>query len=459
MKNLHTKKTKNVSAASKVGIFSMSLLLTASAVYLYSPTFGSHADTSKTAEVNLTVGEAMSLSLDKNNLALTADINSFTSGDITATAITNSQYGYTLTLEDVDSSSDMTHTNSSIADVLTSSFSGAKTSAQMTNNSWGFSLNATDYYMIPTNGNPVALKRTNSPMATDSEDTVVTFGAKVGNITSGTYTDSVLFTIYTNGATGEPSDGTETLEPGVPPETRTISDITNMQDMNKKICANTPLETSATVTDSRDGSTYTIAKLKDGECWMTSNLKLQNYTVTSADTDVPDGYSYEVPASTLDWANDGYVYEFNKLYVDDTYGGYYTYYVTTAGAPYEDSDIPEHYATQSICPKGWRLPTADYSDSETIRLSKAYRVRINGNADVIGLVTGLPNYQLNGKVSYGTIQKQGEEASYWTRNHYGTVAKYFWLKPQDGAITGYNYNETGYATSSYGFGIRCIANN
>jgi uncharacterized protein (TIGR02145 family) len=314
--------------------------------------------------------------------------------------------------------------------------------------------------MIPTLGNPVLLKNTTSSNAADYDTTAVDFGAKVGmTLTAGTYTDTVKFTAYVNGADSNPEDGIETLNPGTTPETRTISDISNMQEMNNKICENTPLETSATLNDIRDGSTYAIAKLKDGKCWMTSNLRLQNYTVTSADTDVPSGYSYTLPSSTLEWNdnNGTFVYEFEKLYIDETYGGYYTYYIATAGEPHDGGEVPEHYATQSICPKGWRLPTADYSSSETISLAKAYYARINGNRDVIELVTGLPNFQLNGKVSYGNIQKQGEEASYWTRNHYNNSAKYFWLKPVDGAITGYNYNETGYATSSYGFGIRCIA--
>jgi len=63
------------STLKNLAIFSSALFVGASAIYLYSPVIGSHADTSKSAEVSLTVGEAMSLSLDKSDLALTADIN------------------------------------------------------------------------------------------------------------------------------------------------------------------------------------------------------------------------------------------------------------------------------------------------------------------------------------------------------------------------------------------------
>ncbi len=335
MKNLHINKT------TMLGIFASSLLVTASAVYLYSPTFGSHADTSNSAEVSLTVGEAMSLSLDKNNLALTADINSFTSGDITATAVTNSQYGYTLTLEDVDASSNMTHTNSSITDVLTSSFAGAKASAEMSNNTWGFSLNATDFYRVPENGSPVAIKRTDSPMTTDSEETTITFGTKVGNITSGTYTDSVLFTIYTNGQ-----------EPEIPP--------TEPGYVNP--CSTAAYVSNGILTDPRDGKTYTVKALKDGQCWMTQNLALIDAELTSENSNLPEGETWTIPASDKSlFSND---YDVNSAYLDPHFGGYYSFYTATAG--WGTYELTTGISPKDICPKGWRLPTGRFGDFQNL---------------------------------------------------------------------------------------------
>ncbi len=312
MKNLHINKT------TMLGIFASSLLVTASAVYLYSPTFGSHADTSNSAEVSLTVGEAMSLSLDKNNLALTADINSFTSGDITATAITNAQYGYTLTIEDVDGSSNLTHTNSSIDSVLTSSFAGAKTSAEMDSNTWGFSLNATDFYKVPVNGSPVAIKRTNSPMTTDSEDTVVTFGAKVGNITSGTYTDSVLFTIYTNGVDGNPSDGTEVSEPGAADPNTVAARVRKMLTTNPtEVVADEPDENPRFIgSDPNNYVTYNdelwrIVGIFDGRAKLVRYEILGDYSWDSS-----DGVNENLGVN--EWSQSKLMQELNGDYLDTT---------------------------------------------------------------------------------------------------------------------------------------------
>ena len=292
MKNLHT----------KIGIFASSALVAASAVYFYSPTFGSHAAESQSAEVNLTVASALGIRTSADNLNLEANVGDFVHGSINVDVITNSQYGYTLTLEDSDDESSLVHTNTSVEDKLISDFTGAKTPAEMTDNTWGFSLDESSYYFIPTLGNPVALKRTNA-VHSDYDTTAVDFGAKVGmTLTAGTYKDTVKFTAYVNGADGNPdasngggagesssSSSINISEPGVKTSSvRDIHSITNMQDMTSAICAatTTPLITAteidldgshrgnanyvqrAGLIDSRDGKTYLVSKLADGNCWM-----------------------------------------------------------------------------------------------------------------------------------------------------------------------------------------------
>ena len=188
----------------KVGIFAASLLVASSAVYLYSPIIGSHADTSAGADVKLTVGEVISLNLDKTALDLNASINSFVLGTVNAVVSTNSQYGYSLTLEDEDADTNMVHTNENVDAVVSSDFDGKRTSSSMSDNTWGFSLDSTNFSKIPVNGSPVTLKHVNAPMTTDSEATAVDFGVKVGILTSGTYTDKVVFTAYANGQDDDP---------------------------------------------------------------------------------------------------------------------------------------------------------------------------------------------------------------------------------------------------------------
>ena len=209
MKNLH----KNI------GIFATSLLVTTTAAYIYSPVAGSYAadldapvvgpysDSSAYADINLFVDEVLNLTLDTNSLDLNTTLNSFVSGVINVTASTNSQSGYTLTLEDVDSNTNLVYVNENIEATVTSNFLGPKTSSEMEANTWGFSLDTTNFSGIPANGSAAIIRTTNTLMTTESETTPVTFGAKVGNLTSGTYRDDVLFTMYTNGLIIQPDPG------------------------------------------------------------------------------------------------------------------------------------------------------------------------------------------------------------------------------------------------------------
>lgn len=89
-------------------------------------------------------------------------------------------------------------------------------------------------------------------------------------------------------------------------------------------CDNLQLEHTITLTDIRDNNTYTVAKLKDGKCWMTQNLRIGGSTtmeLTPEDTDI--GQNYTLPASDLN--------SHQGLYVEPTYGGYYSLLVTEAG--------------------------------------------------------------------------------------------------------------------------------
>ena len=86
-------------------IFSSFLMLTVATLYLFSPTFGSHADT---VDVGLSVTPAISVATSDNHLAITVMPETFTSGSIMVDVSTNSRYGYTLAIEDTDSDNAMT---------------------------------------------------------------------------------------------------------------------------------------------------------------------------------------------------------------------------------------------------------------------------------------------------------------------------------------------------------------
>ncbi len=152
-----------------------------------------------------------------------------------------------------------------------------------------------------------------------------------------------------------------------------------MQEMRPGICYNMKIGDSATLTDTRDNSTYTIAKLSDGKCWMTQNLRISqetlvatghSITLTSADTDV--NVDYPLPASgawvSIDDAAQGII-----AAIDDGYGAYYTWCAATAGCKTTDetNSGENEQAASSICPKGWRLPTGG-NDGEYQALYNKY---------------------------------------------------------------------------------------
>ena len=140
--------------------------------------------------------------------------------------------------------------------------------------------------------------------------------------------------------------------------------ISTMQEMTSTICSNASEGTTAELTDSRDGKTYTVAKLADGNCWMTQNLALGGssaITLTSSDSDVSSNFT--LPASTTSWYGDGQEYGLYNPYdnQDDDinrYGTYYSWSTAVAG-----TDISANEATGSVCPKGWSLPTSEQGDN------------------------------------------------------------------------------------------------
>ena len=190
-----------------------------------------------------------------------------------------------------------------------------------------------------------------------------------------------------------------------------------MQDMTHDICKAVDIEESELqLIDLRDNKVYWVAKLKDGNCWMTQNLDLDidnTKTYTHDDTDLgwnPNSFDanatwkpdttngrYNLPVngtSVPGWPNqnnypysadpgDVYYYTSNSTSDDIKYtslsacitaghtegdckhyhaGDYYNW--TAAIASNNSSSLTTQYtnASNSICPAGWRLPIATNAD-------------------------------------------------------------------------------------------------
>ena len=256
-------------------------------------------------------------------------------------------------------------------------------------------------------------------------------------------------------------------------DSRTLQDITYMQDINTNICQNTATATSAAdikqLKDNRgkgnNGSdksgTYGVIKAADGNCWMTDNLNLYNYTISAATSDFDSPSSYTIPAgitATTDWNTNNY--QTKKVEVAHGLGQYATqdqsywgevFYNWTVAVAKETTEGVTTAPNTSICPKGWTLPT---NGDRGVNKSWAKLL------DVYGVTTGA---QLLTK-PLGFIKYYG----YWNwynASEYGQGSSgYFWSGTPSSETNAYylGYNSGGVnpqdnSSKGYGFSIRCVA--
>ena len=395
-----------ISTLKNIGIFSTALFATASAVYIYSPVIGSHADENARMEVSTTVEPVAAVTLDSSELNFNITPTSagvFESKPITATVNTNSTGGYQLYVATEGSDTDMTSLTSS--GVIASDFYRA-TSETMESNKWGFSLDNTTFYSLSPSDEPLPVNYIDHYPSAAERNTTIYFGMKINtSLPSGVYSKNVVFSVLAN----------ETPQPNV----NRLVDLTSMQDSHlAQYCSETyrPDRTTtatttdkyfygekvptATIIDNRDGNYYTIAKLADGKCWMTESLRIADETISSDDSNLPSGTTWTIPASSTS----GFSAENqNNVYIDNEYGGYYTFYAATAGWGTDTSSLS---STGDICPKGWRLPAGGGKSLDIPSLTGQYNTSTS--------IQGAPGFKLSGYMSNGTLNNAGVSADYWT---------------------------------------------
>ena len=134
-------------------------------------------------------------------------------------------------------------------------------------NTWGFALTRDGsntgespaltnllYQPAPTTSSLV----TSIPRATETDTYTLAFGANIDtSLPTGQYANTVLVSVVAN-----------------PQTIRTLSDLTYMQEMSTLSCENSSLHETKQLIDLRDNKDYWVAKLADGNCWMTQNLAL-----------------------------------------------------------------------------------------------------------------------------------------------------------------------------------------
>ncbi|MBR3157066.1 hypothetical protein IKF20_01355 [Candidatus Saccharibacteria bacterium] len=185
--------------------------------------------------------------------------------------------------------------------------------------------------------------------------------------------------------------------------------------------------------DKRDGETYKVARLADGNVWMLDNLRLDPTTVdltklqtlsnASATTIAylkNGGGSSPYPATGVDttWGSSTEGFDEPKVvaaYKDTTvtsYGSgsgkvgvYYNYCAASAGSYCYPSDSGTGNATEDLCPAGWRMPTGGPS-GEYQALYTAY------NSDVTSFRNALST-PLSGGIAAGSPIGQDTMGSFW----------------------------------------------
>ncbi len=302
--------------------------------------------------------------------------------------------------------------------------------------------------------------------------------------------------------------------------------ITTMQSMFGAVCDGARVGDEGQLEDERDGKVYWVGKLKDGNCWMTQNLDLDLYDsktntarkLTSTDSDIPNDLTSISGSSGL-WTGSTSNYNTVRYYDPGEYvytnptislsgdcgaldspacadagwqlmegastggvvseithylaGNYYSWGAATAGqaATFTSSATYPAEATQSICPKGWRLPENQVSTAGTA-VVKSYRNLLDNygwvwnqgsdpnktSSSLTGTKDGItydirtvPLYFLyGGLVGNSSLNVAGSQGFYWssTANKASSAyALYF--------SSGVNSSSD---NSRYaGFSVRCVA--
>lgn len=446
------------------------------------------------SKVSLNVAPVISLSLQGTvavEVTPTQD-GTFRSNTAALSISTNNETGYSLYMATGNGENTLTSQNPGISNVISAVNGGDNgvTSANFTNNTWGYNLSqdsvsdAIAYKAVPTATGDTAIITTSSPTEADTYN--LTFGTKVDtSLPSGTYSNDVVVSVVANPAT-----------------ITSLTQLTYMQDMTPEICASSTENDTARLTDIRDGKQYWVAKLADGNCWMTQNLDLNLSTskaLTPDDSDVPSSWTPERSTTTSIFNNstDNKQYSWDPGYwVKSDPDGYSNYCsqvaslsdssCTSAGwtdvssmTPMTDGTTNEvistgnntynaHYlvgnlyqwnaatagtggpiantnATGSICPKGWQLPFSGNSNSGSF----GGLVRsLNPTT-----ITQAPYYfNPSGSVSSGSLWGAGSSGNYWSSTARSLNSVVYNLHFASNNLS------PSYSNNRYlGFSVRCLA--
>ncbi len=297
-----------------------------------------------------------------------------------------------------------------------------------------------------------------------------------------------------------------------------------MQTFSSSRCSSMPQATynNGTITvpagsiialeDERDGNVYTVAKLADGKCWMTENLRLNNEaTITTANTQSNNGsfggVFTSLPQSVdLNWDKNTHnnlytnltVYTLPQLNTNNTniggknasgtdlsishntdndhvqwysYGNYYSWHTAIADTTAHTRNN-EHVSNTSICPTNWHLPEggdkANIANSEfwALGVSLTGDEPANTSSSTRPKYTGNPEGN-NASMAFRAFPNNFIYSGFWyasASNWRGNWGRYWSSSAHDRYYAYYLYISssevdpgTDYKNKSGGSPVRCVA--
>ncbi|MBR6505684.1 hypothetical protein IKT18_02535 [Candidatus Saccharibacteria bacterium] len=438
--------------------------------------FSAEITNALSSSVNLgaTITPSSTIEISANNVALeiVPSINgTFSSDYTTVSTYTNTDNTCTVTM--TTSSTNLTSGNNTIP-----TLDSDVAEADFTNDRWGFRVGTSGNYRAVAANNTIATySQTTGSTSLDSD---VYFAAKfTAAIKAGNYTDTVTFI--------------STCAPD--PVPASINNLVYMQEFatltsseKAEVLDSMTLNQQYQLKDNRDEKDYYIAKLADGNVWMTQNLDHDIVTTTDfytyANTDIGHG---STPNTNATWTADTATYatndttwnyttdepesydpgnlcwngtirnDYNGTIATDTVacgndkhyhiGNYYNW---TAAVAMNDSSSYTTNLTdvdQSICPAGWRLPTLSGNKSYANLVTT-----LSLTSGASGNVQSAPTYFVYGGLWYGASHYVGGSGYHWSSvvNEASRAYDFGFDK------VGYLYPQ-GHDGRGYGISVRCVA--
>ncbi|MBQ3353502.1 hypothetical protein IJG89_04180 [Candidatus Saccharibacteria bacterium] len=428
-------------------------------------------------DVRFTFNSSIILNLSSENLTI-YNLTPGTSADsniINVTATSNNSTGYVITAtvgngtHSAPSYNNTSLNHSNGTDTFSSVATSANLASLSTDNTWGYSL-STDNGSTWSNysGLPIYTAASGKELFSTNTNGTNTIKFKIGakasaSQPSGEYTNVINFTVTSNA----------------------VDNTLYMQDVatwGSTVTAGNEVE----AVDNRDGKTYTVARLADGNLWMTQNL---DFDIVDGGADLDDSNT-DVPSNWADAGNltdtyaandttwDGYTDQpesydpgdlcWNGTIAPDysgtlsTYaeacgsdkhyhiGNYYNWTAAVAMADSSSYTTDNTDVNQSICPAGWTLPK---SGSNTSSGSFAYLVnQASLTSGTSGNIHTSPYYFVYGGYWYGSSYDVGGYGYYWSSVVYVDYAAYHLYFTRDGDLYPDGDDDRGGGVS-----VRCVA--